>query len=1086
LEWDFKLSEVLSDSLSVDERQLSDTDLLALWRSLRPAVATTVDAVTGRRTSVTTAPEIVYRAKVIIVGNERAGKTSLLNALQEVAPDACNAENAARYVKRKEKGKLDPVTTYGIDVVPMLVAHPDHSDRDIQFNFWDFGGQKTYYVSHQLFLTLRTIYIVCFDGNADQSGEKLHFWLNSLASFGGDGDGSAAAAAAAAGSLPVEQRPTVLLVATKKDLTATPLLDSITRECVEKYGDRLNIVDSTVFSVSSNFEANGSGQCKAYDGVLELKQKLVATAKAMPDIEQQMNSKWLQVEKAVCGAAAAGGDAATPKTLQWFEAECKKHDVVDGWHALLRRLYFWGGLHVIGDGAGQQMIFPHPPWLMSALRTVISHGDPIRKQFTRGAISTAAVRQLLSPVAKTELLQSQLIGIMKKFGLVFALSADQLLFPCHLTDATTLDALLQLPHFPAASPDDDDDDDNSAAIGFRVCHEYQLSFAPEHLFFQFIDNCYDFIYHVRDGDEKQSTHFIFNNAVVLRQGSAGSVAVVVFNAAERKVTLNVRGQFPLLFMRELTKRLQATLSKPCYSNIRVEKLQASCPVCLDQHPSSHKMFGWQSTLLQMFDRDKIQEYIDIEKESTMCEMCEQKLPCDELLLYILGETTTARSCKAIAATAAVEVAEAKKPAVVPVKAEEDGKEEKEEKKEQRPVMSASKSMHESTQHAKDERERKALATQAIEHQGIMSMLQQVLAQQADSNRQRDAMMADAKRVEEEYKLREVEAKKVAEANQKSLLVQLELERKESAKRFAVLENGQKRLLVELERSQAAIVGQMSKLFLAHSETAVPSMAVLIPRGKDWKEKLQPMKWVKDMFQLHLMCERPGSEHLLRSPESELIAGWEVEMPKALVASCAPYLSILLKLAQAALKIIPLVNLSISDDTIASVETCGKNLREHLPDVQKDIDAAQKKRRESKSTQKQQKQKQGGEEGLGKALPDTAVEMCSSSMDPEERNRVAVRQLQAWIEQLDAGSHKYQDLTRTLNGAAFVWCCAECRRQLRDKVSPAATDVSDSSSEPKPTATTTPTMAAGSPVKAAKALSAAKAATAAAAAAEKKK
>ena len=57
----------------------------------------------------------------------------------------------------------------------------------------------------------------------------------------------------------------------------------------------------------------------------------------------------------------------------------------------------------------------------------------------------------------------------------------------------------------------------------------------------------------------------------------------------------------------------------------------------------------------------------------------------------------------------------------------------------------------------------------------------------------------------------------------------------------------------------------------------------------------------------------------------------------------------MKIAAAALQLLPIGNLAISEETFSSVEACGVNLRQTLPDVQKDIDEAQKRRGELKRT-----------------------------------------------------------------------------------------------------------------------------------------
>jgi hypothetical protein len=76
------LLEALDDDVTAEERaMMDDKDLLAYWRSLAPSVTETSTTATGESVSVTKAPVMAYRSKLIICGYGGVGKTSLLNAL---------------------------------------------------------------------------------------------------------------------------------------------------------------------------------------------------------------------------------------------------------------------------------------------------------------------------------------------------------------------------------------------------------------------------------------------------------------------------------------------------------------------------------------------------------------------------------------------------------------------------------------------------------------------------------------------------------------------------------------------------------------------------------------------------------------------------------------------------------------------------------------------------------------------------------------------------------------------------------------------------------------------------------------------
>ncbi|VDI19697.1 Hypothetical predicted protein, partial [Mytilus galloprovincialis] len=48
-----------------------------------------------------------------------------------------------------------------------VVKKGDYKMKIVPFDLWDFGGQKDYYMTHQLFITNRGVYVVMFNGSID-------------------------------------------------------------------------------------------------------------------------------------------------------------------------------------------------------------------------------------------------------------------------------------------------------------------------------------------------------------------------------------------------------------------------------------------------------------------------------------------------------------------------------------------------------------------------------------------------------------------------------------------------------------------------------------------------------------------------------------------------------------------------------------------------------------------------------------------------------------------------------------------------------------------------------------------------------
>ena len=107
----------------------------------------------------------LFEAKVLILGEGRAGKTSLLRRLYQ--PELpLPAEEA---------------TTKGIDI--HRHDFTGQADQPFRLNIWDFGGQQIYHATHQFFLTKRSLYILVDDtrtNNKSVHDEGFKRWLEMI------------------------------------------------------------------------------------------------------------------------------------------------------------------------------------------------------------------------------------------------------------------------------------------------------------------------------------------------------------------------------------------------------------------------------------------------------------------------------------------------------------------------------------------------------------------------------------------------------------------------------------------------------------------------------------------------------------------------------------------------------------------------------------------------------------------------------------------------------------------------------------------------------------------------------------------
>jgi hypothetical protein len=112
----------------------------------------------------------LYEAKMLIVGDGGAGKTSLLRRLYQPG----------------QPMPMENESTKGI----AIYRHnfPLKNGRTFRLNVWDFGGQEIYHATHQFFLTHRSLYVLLDDTRKDDKSVQdpgFRNWLGLVEVFGG-------------------------------------------------------------------------------------------------------------------------------------------------------------------------------------------------------------------------------------------------------------------------------------------------------------------------------------------------------------------------------------------------------------------------------------------------------------------------------------------------------------------------------------------------------------------------------------------------------------------------------------------------------------------------------------------------------------------------------------------------------------------------------------------------------------------------------------------------------------------------------------------------------------------------------------
>lgn len=108
-------------------------------------------------------------AKLLVVGNEAVGKTSLI-----------------KYLIDDEPRNPNQAKTPGIALHEKIDTRKWHSaGAGVTLNVWDFGGQEIMHHTHRFFLTARSLYLLVLEARREDD-RTIYDWLRTIRNRGGD------------------------------------------------------------------------------------------------------------------------------------------------------------------------------------------------------------------------------------------------------------------------------------------------------------------------------------------------------------------------------------------------------------------------------------------------------------------------------------------------------------------------------------------------------------------------------------------------------------------------------------------------------------------------------------------------------------------------------------------------------------------------------------------------------------------------------------------------------------------------------------------------------------------------------------
>jgi internalin A len=321
--------------------------------------------------------DYIYEAKLLIIGEGGAGKTSLVNKLIN-----------SNYTLKLEGSEAPEKSTEGIDVVPLTFSHL--SGNPFRVNAWDFGGQEIYHATHQFFLTKRSLYLLVADTR--QENTNFNYWLEVV-------------------ELLSESSP-VLIIKNEKQERLCQVNESQLR------GRFRNLRDT---SLATNLATNR--------GLQEIRDAIKHHISQLPHIGQALPKTWVNVRKALESETRNF----IPQTE--FLALCDTH----GFKRHEDKLQLSEYLHDLGvclhfqdDTILKNWVILKPEWGTAAVYTVLDT-EKVQKNF--GTFTQADLAIIWADEQYTNM-RDELLQLMMRFKLCYEIAhrpknyiAPQLLSP---------------------------------------------------------------------------------------------------------------------------------------------------------------------------------------------------------------------------------------------------------------------------------------------------------------------------------------------------------------------------------------------------------------------------------------------------------------------------------------------------------------------------------------------------------------------------------------------------------------------------------------------------------------------------------
>jgi Leucine-rich repeat (LRR) protein len=436
-------------------------------------------------------------AKLILIGEGEVGKSCLLGALRE-----------DEWVEGRP-------TTHGIEIKPVTVTD---SDTEITLNGWDFGGQRVYRSTHQLFFSAPAVYIVVWKPREGPQQGFVKEWITLIKHR--------------------QPEAKVLVVATHGGPgQRQPDIDR--QEILDRFGSEMVL---GFFHVDSK-PTNETNSCA---GLADLKAAIASVAASLPEMGRTVPAKWQRVREIL----QTNNKAYLP--YDDVISLCAQQGIDEEQAELFLRISHTLGhfIHYDYDPTLRDIVILKPDWLAKAISFVLD--DQMTRQ-RNGLVEFEHLSQLWShpPVADEEGYPPELhpifLRLMERFDLSYRVVFD----PAKTSNTSLIAQLvpdIRPPQLPNWGEQPELGDRQQVQICRIVDNRGQFAVA-EGLFYQLIVRLQK--YSLGRSNYEKSIHW--QRGLMLDNDYNGR-ALLEYIDTDVKIT--VRAAYPEMFLSYLTQEIK--------------------------------------------------------------------------------------------------------------------------------------------------------------------------------------------------------------------------------------------------------------------------------------------------------------------------------------------------------------------------------------------------------------------------------------------------------------------------------------------------------------------------------------------------